>query len=126
VWDIQKIENKFVIGHNDGTFLYDGNQFIKKNQVSGGWKILKSDLDRKIYQANYSGIVMYDFSTNYSEYQIVQNLTKPIKNIAQIKPLEIWAVDNYRSLYRIKFKPNFKLDKIENITQKNKIENDFE
>lgn len=126
VWDIQKIENQFVIGHNDGTFVYDGNRLIKKNQVSGGWKILKSELDRKIYQANYSGIVMYDFPTDYINYQIVQNLTKPIKNIAQIKPLEIWAVDNYRSLYRIKFKSDFKLDKIENITQKNKIENDFE
>lgn len=126
VWDIQKMDNKYVIGHNDGTFVYDGNQLIKKNQVSGGWKILKSDLDRKIYQANYSGIVMYDILTDFQNYQIVQNLTKPIKNLAQIKPLEIWAVDNYRSLYRIKFKTDFKLDKIENITQKNKIENDFE
>lgn len=126
VWDIQKIDNQFVIGHNDGTFLYDGKELVKQNQVNGGWKILKSQFDNKIYQANYSGIVMYDIITDFKKYQIVQNLTKPIKNIAQVKPLEIWAVDNYRSLYRIKFKPDFKLDKIENITQKNKIENDFE
>jgi len=126
VWDIQKIDNQFVIGHNDGTFLYDGKELVKQNQVSGGWKILKSQFDNKIYQANYSGIVMYDIITDFKKYQIIQNLTKPIKNIAQVKPLEIWAVDNYRSLYRIKFNPDFKLDKIENITQKNKIENDFE
>ncbi|MDP2160818.1 MAG: LuxR C-terminal-related transcriptional regulator [Flavobacterium sp.] len=126
VWDIQKIDNQFVIGHNDGTFLYNGKELVKQNQVSGGWKILKSQFDNKIYQANYSGIVMYDIITDFKKYQIIQNLTKPIKNIAQVKPLEIWAVDNYRSLYRIKFNPDFKLDKIENITQKNKIENDFE
>lgn len=126
VWDIQQMGNEFIIGHNDGTFLYDGTTLKKMNSVSGGWKLLKSPLDNKLYQANYSGIVMYSNPLQLSSYKIIQNLTKPIKNIAQNKSHELWAVDNYRSLYKINFKSNFELDKIENSTQKNKIANDFE
>lgn len=126
VWDIQKIENQYVIGHNDGTFVYDGTKLEKRNAVSGGWKLLKSNFDNLFYQANYSGIVKYPKPTQFMSYDIVSNLTKPIKNIAQNKPLELWAVDNYRSLYKINFNPDFTLDEIQNITQKNKIANDFE
>lgn len=126
VWDIQKINNQYVIGHNDGTFLYDEGELKKVNAVSGGWKLLNSEFDPKLYQANYSGIVMYNNPTDLSLYEVIRNLTKPIKNIAQNKPYELWAVDNYRSLYRIKFKKDYQLDKIENITQKNNIKNDFE
>ena len=126
VWDIQKVNNQFVIGHNDGTFLYDGTTLKKMNSVSGGWKLLKSPLDNNYYQANYSGIVKYSNPLQLTSYDIIQDLTKPIKNIAQNKSHELWAVDNYRSLYKINFKSNFEVDKIENCTQKNKIANDFE
>jgi AraC family transcriptional regulator, chitin signaling transcriptional activator len=126
VWDIQKNDNQYVIGHNDGTFIYDGVKLEKRNSVSGGWKLVKSLYDNKYYQANYSGIVMYDNPTQFTSYKVVENLTKPIKNIAQNKPFELWAVDNYRSLYKINFKPDYTLDKIVNITQKNNIKNDFE
>lgn len=126
VWDIQNNDNQFVIGHNDGTFIYDGEQLEKRNSVSGGWKLLISRYDNKYYQANYSGIVIYDNPTQFNTYNILENLTKPIKNLAQNKPLELWAVDNYRSLYKINFKTDYTLDRIENITQLNNIKNDFE
>lgn len=126
VWDIQKINDQYIVGHNDGTFLFDGSQLNKMNSISGGWKILKSDYDPKIFQANYSGIAMYDNPVDLSKYLIISDLTRPIKNIVQIKPKELWAVDNYTSLYRIYFKPNFETDTIEIITQQNDIRNDFE
>lgn len=126
VWEIQKIEGQYIVGHNDGTFLFDGLQANKTNSISGGWKILKSEFEPKVFQANYSGIVMYDNPVDLSKYTIISNLTRPIKNIAQTKPKELWAVDNYKSLYRIKFSNSFETDTIENITEKNNIRNDFE
>ncbi len=126
VWEIQKINDQYIVGHNDGTFLFDGIQANKINSISGGWKILKSESDPIVFQANYSGIVMYDNPLDFSEYIIISDLTRPIKNIAQTKPKELWAVDNYKSLYRIQFNPGFVGDTIENITEKNNIRNDFE
>ena len=126
VWEIMKENNQFIIGHNDGTFAYDSSKLTKENAISGGWKMLKSSFDTKLYQANYSGIVRYDSPDDLKSFAIIPSLTKPIKNIAQTKPRELWAVDNYKSLYRIQFKPDFTLDTIENVTQKNNLKNDYE
>ena len=124
VWDIYKLDNTFVIGHNDGTFVYDGTNLTKVNSISGGWKFLKSPLDNAYFQAHYSGIVYYkdkDFTKPFP----LEGLTKPIRNIVQNKPNELWAADNYRSLYRITYDSDFKTRKIENISQQNGISNDF-
>lgn len=125
VWDIHKIGTKYIIGHNDGTFVYENDELKKVNSISGGWKFQESDYDNKFFQANYSGIIIYNSPINFSKYQIIDKLTKPIKNIAQNKPKELWAVDNYRSLYRITFNNAFEVEKVENITNQNKIWNDY-
>ena len=121
VWDIHKIGKKYIIGHNDGTFIYENGELKKVNSISGGWKFQESDYDNKYFQANYSGIILYNSPTDFSHYKIVENLTKPIKSIAQNKPKELWAVDNYRGLYRITFNSLFDVERVENITHQNKI-----
>ncbi|MGL2963589.1 histidine kinase [Flavobacterium sp. RSB2_4_14] len=125
VWDIHKIGTKYIIGHNDGTFIYENGSLQKVNSISGGWKFQESDFDNKYFQANYSGIILYNAPIDLTRYSIIGNLTKPIKNIAQNRPKELWAVDNYRSLYRITFNNLYEVNKVENITQQNKIVNDY-
>ena len=125
VWDIHKIGKKYIIGHNDGTFIYENGDLKKVNSISGGWKFQESDYDNKYFQANYSGIILYNSPTDFSQYKIVENLTKPIKSIAQNKPKELWAVDNYRGLYRITFNSLYDVERVENITHQNKIWNDY-
>lgn len=126
VWDIHKIGAKYIIGHNDGTFIYENNTLKKVNTISGGWKFQQSEYDNKYFQANYSGIIVYDKPIDLTRYKIIGNLTKPIKDIAQNKPKELWAVDNYRSLYRIIFNAAFEVQKVENVTQDNGIKNDYD
>jgi len=125
VWDISPIQSNFLIGHNDGTFLWNSSQLTKVNAVCGGWKLLKSNFDAVYFQANYSGIVIYK-GEDFNHFKLVKGFTKPIKNIAQNKKEELWAVDNYKSLYRIKFTPNYEVVAIENITQSNGIKNDYD
>ncbi|MGQ2985021.1 histidine kinase [Flavobacterium sp.] len=125
VWDIYKNGSEFVIGHNDGTFVYNGSALKWANPVNGGWKFLKSDYDNVWFQANYSGIAIYDDINDLTKWKILDSITKPIRNIAQNKPGELWAADNYRSLYRITYGPDFKVKKVENISAKNNIKSDF-
>lgn len=125
VWDIYKLNKEFVIGHNDGTFVYDGNQLRKVNPVNGGWKLLKSEYDNVYFQANYSGIVCYQ-DNDFTKWKVLEKLTKPIRNIAQNKPKELWAADNYRSLYRLTYDENFVTQKVENVTESNKIRSNYE
>ncbi|MBN8642395.1 MAG: histidine kinase [Flavobacteriales bacterium] len=125
VWDINKIGDQYIIGHNDGTFTYDLTSFKKINTISGGWQLLKSDYNNVYYMAHYAGIIAYQ-NTTFSDFTTIKGLTKPIKNVAQNKPNELWAADNYKSLYKIKFKPNFEVESIENSTKINGISNDYE
>lgn len=125
VWDIYEHNGNFIIGHNDGTFVYDGQTVKRVNPVNGGWKFLKSNYDGVYFQANYSGIAVYKDINDLSKWTILDSITKPIRNIAQNKPGELWAADNYRSLYRIRYDSNFKVKRVENISALNKIESDY-
>lgn len=125
VWDIYKNGGEFVIGHNDGTFTYNGSALKWANPVNGGWKFLKSRYDNVWFQANYSGIAIYKDINDLTKWEILDSITKPIRNIAQNKPGELWAADNYRSLYRITYNASFGVKKVENISAKNNIKSDF-
>jgi len=125
VWDIFKQDNHFIIGHNDGTFLYDGKTLQRKNPVNGGWKFLKSDYENVYFQANYSGIAVYKDINDLSKVTKLDKLDKPIRNIAQNKPGELWAADNNRSLYRLTYDRGFKVKTVENVSRTNKISGDY-
>ncbi|SHL20387.1 helix-turn-helix and ligand-binding sensor domain-containing protein [Flavobacterium chilense] len=124
-WNITKIGNKYIIGHNDGTFCYENGVLSKINNVSGGWNLSKSIINDTYFQSTYSGILVYDDVSKLTENKIINDLSKPIKYVAQNKKNEIWAADNYRGLYKVQFDDNYKTKKIENITQQSKIKNDF-
>ncbi|AWH86524.1 histidine kinase [Flavobacterium album] len=125
VWDIYKNGSEFIIGHNDGTFVYKGSALKWVNPVNGGWKFLKSTYDGAYFQANYSGIAVYKDINDLSKWKILDSITKPIRNIAQNKPGELWAADNYRSLYRITYDASFNVKRVENISAKNNINSDY-
>ncbi|MGO4822069.1 MULTISPECIES: histidine kinase [unclassified Flavobacterium] len=123
-WNINKIGDKYIIGHNEGTYLYEKGHYSKFNGINGGWNLIKSNVDNSYLQATYSGVYIYDDLRNSSEKVMLKNLLKPIKYVAQNKKNEIWAADNYRGLYRIKYNDKYET-KVENITQKSGITNDF-
>lgn len=124
-WNISKINNHYLIGHQDGTFEYNNGMVSKLNSINGGWNLIKSNIDNSFLQATYSGVVVYNNMNVLAQHKIVQGLVKPIKQVAQIRKNEIWAADNYRGLYRVLYNDKFETSKVENVTQRCKIINDF-
>jgi AraC family transcriptional regulator, chitin signaling transcriptional activator len=123
-WNISKVGSRYLVGHNEGTFLFDNASLSKINNVSGGWNLSKSNLDETFLQATYSGVVVYD-GKNLSRHRQIRDFYKPIKYVTQNKRHEVWAADNYRGLYRVLYDDNFKAVKIENVSQQNRLTNDF-
>ena len=124
VWQIDKVNDHYIIGHNDGTFLYTSNSLKKLNEINGGWKILKSKFNGCYFQANYSGIVIYSDET-FTKFKRIDKLSKPIRYIAQTNKNELWAADNYKSLYKIELDDNLNTKRVINVTKDNGIKNDF-
>lgn len=125
VWDIFYTHGSYVIGHNDGTYKYASGQFSKSSPVNGGWQFMESPYDKVYLQANYSGIAVYPDANDMANYKTLSGITKPIRKISQEKPGELWAADNYRSLYRVRYDKNFNTTTIENVSQSSGIANDY-
>lgn len=124
-WNISKINNQFLIGHNEGTFIYKNDSFDKWSTINGGWNMTKSGINNSYIQSTYSGIVIYTDVHDLSKHIVVKGLLKPIKYAAQNRKNEIWAADNNRGLYRILYNDNYETLSVDNVTQLSKINNDF-
>jgi DNA-binding CsgD family transcriptional regulator len=124
-WNISKINNKYLIGHNEGTLIYENGVYSKLNDRNGGWNLTKSNINNSYLQATYSGVTIYNDVNDLTRKIDVKGLLKPIKYVAQNKRNEIWAADNYRGLYRIQLNDSYETVYVENVTQRNKIANDF-
>nr|WP_315152161.1 histidine kinase [uncultured Flavobacterium sp.] len=123
-WVISKINDQYLIGHNEGTYIYKNGVFSKLSTINGGWNLAKSGINNSYLQATYSGIVIYNDANNLKEKEAVKGLLKPIKYLAQNRKNEIWAADINRGLYRILYNDNYE-PKVDNVTQRSKISNDF-
>ena len=124
-WNISKVKNNYIIGQNEGSFLFENKSLKKINPVNGGWNFTKSMINNSFLQATYSGIVIYNNPENFGDYNQIKDFYKPIKYVAQNRINEIWAADNYRGLYRVIYDEKFKATVIENVALQNKITNDF-
>ncbi|MFV7234794.1 histidine kinase [Flavobacterium sp. ZB4R12] len=124
-WNISKINNKYLIGHNEGTFIYDNGLFYKLSSINGGWNLTKSSINNSYLQATYSGVIIYNDANDLNKKIVVEGLLKPIKYVAQNRKNEIWAADNNRGLYRILYNDAYETTNVENVTQRSKINNDF-
>lgn len=123
-WNISKINNQYLIGHNEGTFIYQNNVFGKLNDLHGGWNLIKSNINNSYLQANYNGVVIYEDVNDFKNKIVIEGILKPIKYLAQNQKNEIWAADNNRGLYRILYNDKYEA-KIDNVTKRSKISNDF-
>lgn len=123
-WNITKINDQYLIGHNEGTFIFKNDVLSKLNDINGGWNISKSAINNSYLQGTYSGVVVYNNPDNLEQKIALTDLQKPIKYLAQNVKNEIWAADLNRGLYRISYNNNFQI-KVDNVTRRNNIKNDF-
>ncbi|WP_281228821.1 helix-turn-helix and ligand-binding sensor domain-containing protein [Flavobacterium aquiphilum] len=124
-WNISKIKDQYLIGHNEGTYIYKNDALSKLSNINGGWNLTKSGINNSYLQATYSGVVVYNNSNDLKQKTVITGIQKPIKYLAQNRKNEIWAADNNRGLYRILYNDDYVTTKVENVTQRSKINNDF-
>lgn len=124
VWSIFSLPQGQAIGHNDGTYVYDGG-LQRANAVSGGWSFLKSPFDDVLFQSHYGGIVVYPDPSRLDRYRSLEGLAKPIRHIAQVKKGELWAADNYRGLYRLTLDDAYNVKSVRNVSQASGLKNDY-
>ena len=123
VWDVQSIDNQLFVGHNTGSFIVDkNNRLTKISDITGGWCLikhpsvfsLKSDnpasktMESVFLQGTYTGIAVYRKTAggDWSFVKKINDFGEPTKKIAFDKAGNLWAINAYHQLFRLKINEN--------------------
>jgi ligand-binding sensor domain-containing protein len=124
VWHILKVNDNYVIGHNEGTFSYTANNYLKLNDLTGGWKLQRDKYSNDYIQSNYTGLYKY-LNNDFSKGIKINDRMRPIKDFLQINEHTFVYTDSYRGLFKLELNLDNSIKKIKNLTEENKIENDY-
>lgn len=125
IWDIFKRQNQYIIGHNNGTYLYQSDGLSKTSLINGGWK-MKKDLYKQVYiQSNYTGIAFFNDLNDLNKGIKLAGYTGPIKDFVQIGPNELIMAHSNKGLFRIKYNDQYQTTFLENLSHKSGILQDY-
>jgi DNA-binding CsgD family transcriptional regulator len=108
VWNLSEIDGQLFCGHNDGTFIVNGNTIKKISSLSGGWTIKKLNKDHLI-QGTYNGLALYnkDVTGNFKLSSKVRNFDAPSRYVEKDSKGDIWVSHAYKGLYRLALSKDF-------------------
>ncbi|MCF8226545.1 MAG: LuxR C-terminal-related transcriptional regulator [Bacteroidales bacterium] len=113
VWDLFRIDDDLLVGHNSGTYRLDGNRLTEISPVNGGFdmQLYDNGYEQVLIQSSYSSINVYRKREGRWQFSnSVQGIIEPFSKF-EIDPYgNIWAAHLHRNIFRIKL--NETLDSI--------------
>jgi ligand-binding sensor domain-containing protein len=103
-WEVRAFGGQLLCGHNDGTFLIQGQRATKISDVTGGWVTIPVPGQPDwLLQGAYTGIIAlrkdrqggWRFSHRLDGFQL------PAKSLAWDGQGHLWVSNPYRGLYRL-------------------------
>src|SRR5690606_18793324 len=106
VWKLANIKGQLICGHNNGTFVVEGNALRKVSTVTGAWDFLAIRDSKYWLQANYTGVGLMESDPSASFVKQFSYKKDPIRNIMQIGPESFW-LSNSQNVFSFKLSPNY-------------------
>ncbi len=110
VWDLKHLDNQLLIGHNSGSFVLNiNNQLSKISEITGGWCTIRHpSVKNVILQGTYTGIAVFQKNKGvWSVLKKINNFNEPVKKIACDTVGNLWAINAYHQLFKLKINDNF-------------------
>ncbi len=104
VWDLSLLDGQLLCGHNNGTFLINGNAIKSISGISGGWVIKRLNSDPQLLiQGTYTGLVIYkkDSNGNWVYSHRIEGFGEPSKYVEQDIRGQIWVTHAYKGIYKL-------------------------
>lgn len=107
VWDLKVFDNQLICGHNEGTFLINGQKIRKISSQQGGWNAIavQSANEKYLIQGTYTGLSLYKKDHN-GEWAFIRKMDKvppvPVKYLALDQYDNLWVAHAYKGLYKAK------------------------
>jgi DNA-binding CsgD family transcriptional regulator len=104
VWCLKEIDGTLFCGHNLGTFIVNGLQFIEVADVQGTWDIKKiKGRDNMLIQGNYNGLHILEGANNrWKIKHKIEGLDISSRYFEFIDEDEILINHEYKGVFRVK------------------------
>lgn len=129
VWDLSKIDNQLICGHNNGTFTVTGDKIEKISHINGGWTLKKLTSNPNVLiQGTYTGLCIFikNATGRWSFSHRVEGFGEPSRYVEQDYKGNIWVSHAYKGLYRINLSDDLrKAVKVKYFDEANGLPNSF-
>lgn len=111
VWSLEIMNDRLICGHNDGTFIVDGNKVRKISDWTGGWAN-KQHSPNMFIQGNYTGIASFQFiNQDWAFNYKLPLLKEAVLDLLVKEENQYWVVLN-KSILLVEFTPDFRTIKV--------------
>ncbi len=111
IWQIKKLDNNLIFGHNNGTYQIDRAGNLKKiSDVSGGFDFRKFRMNDKQYaiQSTYSNLVVYRYEKdNWIYDHTIEDFVEPVSHIEMDHMGYLWGKHSHKGIIRLKLSEQF-------------------
>ncbi len=117
VWELKEIDGYLFCGHNDGTYIVEGDQLKMISTENGGFALEKyiNNGQEYLVQSTYSSLVIYKKSENHWRFYLqVKGFIEPSRYMEIDHLNNIWIGHAVKGLYRLRLSDD--LDTISSMT----------
>jgi len=109
VWTLQSIDGLLFCGHNNGTFLVDGEIAEKISDIAGGWTYLQvPDNPTKIIGGTYSGLILFEKENGKWKYKRrINGFIESTRTMAFDPDGSLWVAHGYKGVFHLRFNDTF-------------------
>jgi DNA-binding CsgD family transcriptional regulator len=104
VWQLKKIKNSVLCGHNEGTFIVSGDKAKKISGITGGWYTDSlPGFDDILLQGTYTGLIIFkNKNGNVSFSHRISGFDEPVKKFIADDRFNIWVTGPNTGLSKIR------------------------
>jgi len=101
VWKLAQYDGQILCGHNDGTFIIDGDKAEKISDVTGGWSF--KPYGELLLEGTYTGIVSFrkDAAGKWVYRNRIEGYIEPTRFLEIDYLGYVWAVHPQKGIYRL-------------------------
>jgi DNA-binding CsgD family transcriptional regulator len=113
VYNISKMNDEILIGHNQGTMTYVNGSTTQKSD-KGSWTFLRPRKNQEVLlEGNYFGLALYRRGKNWQHQYQLNGLNESSRVMEEDENGDIWMTHGYKGVYRIEMSDES--DSIENV-----------
>lgn len=103
VWTLQDIGNQLLCGHNNGTFLIEGEQATLIDQTQGGWRYIEPrNHPGYLLGGTYNGLIV--FRNEGGKWRFVRRIkgfSESFRVFEEDENGDIWMSHGFKGIYRV-------------------------